>query len=164
MEQLFPQPSALGMGGRAQPLPTLPAPHLRYSLSSLLAALSGKVRYEELVFLTRGSRSLRSMAVQMLGLPGEGEEEAAESERGEAAWRCLTREICASWVYTRLPLSRKLGGAGKPAGGEPRGDCDGDRGVLQPSPCQAPPNPPPAGTRAGMVLPELCSPAESSLC
>lgn len=79
MEQLF-APLPWGWGGTAQPLPTLlpqAGPHLRYSLSSLLAVLSGKVRYEELAFLTRGSRSPRSMAVpgllrsgRMLGLPG----------------------------------------------------------------------------------------------
>lgn len=39
-----------------------PGPHRRYSLSSLLLTPSGKVRYEELGFLTRGSRALGSMA------------------------------------------------------------------------------------------------------
>lgn len=100
------------------------------------------------------------------GCPGEGEEEAAESERGEAAWRCLIREICASWAHTRLPLGRKLGGPENQKEKSHGGDSDGDSGVLQPSPCPAPrpPNPPRAVTLAGMVLAELCSPAETSLC
>lgn len=74
-DQLFPQ--CPGDGGTARALPIVqpqPRAHLRYSLSSLLAVLSGKVRYEQLALLTRGSRSPRSMALpcsgRMLGLPG----------------------------------------------------------------------------------------------
>lgn len=98
------------------------------------------------------------------GCPGEGEEEAAESERGEAAWPCLIREICASWAHARLPLGRKLGG--------PENQREKSRGVMvmvtvvscSLHPAQMDTEPSHSVTLAGMVLAELCSPAETSLC
>lgn len=94
-----PQPTALRMGGTAQPLPTLwPGPYLRYSLSSLLAVLSGKVRYEELVFLTRGSRSPRSMAVSGCGAAGAA---ALGADAGAAQGKGRKRQLKAKGE--RLP-------------------------------------------------------------
>lgn len=153
-----PSPVLSGQGAQPTPQPAprpQPGPYCRYSLSSLLPALSGKVRYEELVFLTRGSRALGSMAVPWPvpvvvrvplrsgpdagGCLGDGEEEAAESERGEAARRCLIREISASWACAWLASGEETGGAGKPAGKEPRGND----GALQPSSCARPALAPP---------------------
>lgn len=140
-------PAQCSQNGGHSPAPC-PQPILyrRYSLSSLLPALSGKVRYEELIFLTRGSRMLGSMAVPqpvpvwvLLCLGPDawgclGEEEAAESERGEAALHYLIREICASWAHACPASGEETGGAGKPAG---KGTWEND-GDPQPLPCACP--------------------------
>lgn len=58
---------------------------------------------------------------RMLGAASaDREEEADESERGEAAWRCLIREICASWAHAWLASGEETGGAGKLADEEPQ--------------------------------------------
>lgn len=60
----------------------------------------------------RGRCPSRSGCCCARGRLGDEEEETAESERGEAAWRCLIREICASWARTRPASGEETGGGG----------------------------------------------------
>lgn len=105
------------------------------------------------------------------GCLGDGEEEAAESERGEAA-RPLPnqRKSVPRGFVPGQPTGRKLGGARKTSRQRAMGKqrCPTAFVLCPPSPCpsQTPSTPKPitAAALTGMIFAELFPPAETSLC